>query len=57
MTIELFFKFRIDSYPDAAARGEFRAYFAPAGLERGDQIIKNYVGDVFMENAFIAERP
>ena len=55
--IHLFFIFSIDSYRDSPARGEFRAYFAPARLERGDQIVKNYIGDVFVENAFIAERP
>jgi len=55
--IKLLFIFRIDSYPNAAARGKFRAYFAPAWLERGYQIIKHYIGDVFVENAFIAERP
>jgi hypothetical protein len=51
------FIFRIDSYSDAAAGCKFRAYFAPARLERGYQIIKHYIGNVFVENAFIAERP
>jgi hypothetical protein len=50
-------EFCINGDSDAATHCKFRAYLAPAGFKRRYQIIKNYIGYVFVKNTFIAERP
>jgi len=49
--------FRFDLDGDAAAHGELRANPAPARLEGGHQVFKDDIGDVFMKNTLVAERP
>jgi len=49
--------FRFDLDADAAAHGEVGANPAPARLKGGHQVFENDIGDVFMKNTIVAERP
>jgi hypothetical protein len=42
---------------NSPAHSEFRGDFTPSGLQNGNQIIKNYIGHVFMKDALITIRP
>src|SRR3989304_8351260 len=49
--------FGLDRDPDTAANGEGAADATPAGIERRHQIVEDRIGDVLMEDAFVAIRP
>src|SRR3990172_8090325 len=49
--------FGLDRDPDTAANGEGAADATPAGIERRHQVVEDLVGDVLVEDAFVAIRP
>jgi hypothetical protein len=57
MTTKLLFVFRIYGDGNTAADGEISSYLAPPGLERGNQVVKNHIGHMFMKHPFITVRP
>src|ERR1700704_357193 len=49
--------FGLDDGLDSAADGEVADHGHAAGIERGDQVVEDLIGDLLVEDALVAELP